>query len=403
MLILSVDDDLLRSLETKEWGMPLALGTVVREAMETNEMMPVSNFMNAKESIYKRGWGLSPWSVLSWGLKQAGLTGGRSGEDKVPHAKLVILANVEDASKEVLRRMADQPSRVDRIYSKQMFYHDFEDILDDTGQISHQDLEVLLKHLSRDKQQAAYDGHTIKFKAKTDMTPPVITQEDATIARLKTLIVDLEGQISTISERVDKLAQQARDAVSRKNTVAAKSALRSKKLAEAHLTKQLAVFGQLEEVYTRIEQAADQVELVRIMKGSTGVLKALNKEVGGIENVDDVVDQLKEEMTKVEEVGTVISEVGQHVALDEGEVDDELEAMESEEREKREALEKMARDEREGVKAHETKRKFAALEKMEERAKEADESREKKQKESERPTEERALEESIEGLQRLSM
>ena len=55
MLILTVDDDLLRGLDTKEWGMPLALGTVVREAMEHNEMMPVSNFMNTKESIYKRG------------------------------------------------------------------------------------------------------------------------------------------------------------------------------------------------------------------------------------------------------------------------------------------------------------------------------------------------------------
>lgn len=397
-----MDDDLLRTLDTKEWGMPLALGTVVREAVDGREMMPVKEYMAAKESIYRRPWILSPWSVLSWGLKQAGLRYGAGGEDKLPNMKVVILKNVEEAGKEVLKRMAEQNSRVDRIYSKQMFFQEYEDVFGDSTRISHQDLEILLKHLTRDKGEAAYDGQTIKFKAKTDTTPPAITQEDVTIASLKTLIVNLEGQISSISEKVDRLAQQAKDAVARKNTVAAKSALRSKKLAESHLTKQLAVFGQLEEVYTKIEQAADQVELVRIMEGSTGVLKSLNKEVGGIERVDDVVDQLKEEMIKVDEVGGVIAEVGQAVAIDEGEVDDELEAMEAQEKEK-EAVEKQAREQWEKVEAQETKRKFQELEKMEKDARVADESREKKQKEKERPLQERELEESIQGLQRLSM
>lgn len=383
--------------------MPLALGTVVREAVDGREMMPVKEYMSAKESIYRRSWIPSPWSVLSWGLKQAGIMGGTDGEDKLPNMKMVILKNVEEAGKEVLKRVAEQHSRVDRIYSKQMFYQEYEDVLGDSTRISHQDLEILLKHLTRDKGEAAYDNQTIKFKAKTDTAPPVITQEDATIASLKTLIIDLEGQISSISEKVDKLAQQARDAVARKNTVAAKSALRSKKLAEAHLTKQLAVFGQLEEVYTKIEQAADQVELVRIMEGSTGALKSLNKEVGGIERVDDVVDQLKEEMIKVDEVGGVIAEVGQAVAIDEDEVDDELEAMEAQEKEKKEAVERQAREEREQVEAQETKIKFQDLEKMENKARVVDELSEKKQKENERPMQERELEESIQGLQRLSM
>ena len=49
------------------------------------------------------------------------------------------------------------------------------------------------------------------------------------------------------------------------------------------------------------------------------------------------------------------------------------------------------------------KRKFQELEQMEKDARVADESREKKQKENERPMPERELEESIQGLQRLSM
>lgn len=398
MLVLSVDEDLLRALSTKEWGQPLALGTVVRNAIEKKEMMPLSNFMSATQSIYKRSWGISPWSILSWGLRQAGLTGGTSGEDKVPVAKLVILANLEEASNEVLRRMSVHGSRIDRIYSKEMFYKDYEDVLDGQQHISHADLEVLLKHLSRDKGEASYDGQTIKFKAQTDSAPPIVTQEDATIASLKTLIVDLEGQITSLSERVEKLTMTAKEAVGRKNMVAAKAALRSKKLAEGHLNKQLAVFGQLEEVYTKIEQAANQIELVRIMEGSTGVLRSFNKEVGGIERVDDVVDQLKEEMMMVDEVGGVIAEAGQGT-IDEGEVDDELEALESEEREKREVIE-AATEEEEKSEAAQTQRRLEALKQMEKEARAEEKLRENGESSQK---EERALEESIEGFQRVSM
>lgn len=389
-LVLQVDEDLLRALETKQWGRPLALGTVVRDAIEKNEMMPVQNFKAAKESIYRRGWGISPSSIVSWGLRQAGLTGGSGGEDEVPVGKLVILSNIENASKEVLRRMSEQVSRVDRIFSKRMFYFEYADVLGEERPLSHDDLEVLLIHLSRDKGAAAYDGQTVKFKGQTETQTPVISQEDATIASLKSLIVDLEGQITTLSEKVEKCDEQARSAVARKNRVAALAALRSKKLAEGHLTKQLAVFSQLEEVYTKIEQAADQVELVRIMEGSTGVLKSLNKEVGGIERVDDVVDKLKKEMTKVEEVGDVVAEIGREAgAVDEGEVDDELEAMEAEEKAKKEAVD---RGQKGAAQEAETRRKLAELERMERDAKRG----------AERP-EDQSLRDSIERMERLAM
>lgn len=397
LLVLKVDEDLMRALETKEWGRPLALGSVLRDALNKKEMIPLENYLAAKESIYQRSWAISPWQILSWGLRQAGLTGEHSGEDKVPVGKLVIVSNLEEASKKVLRRIASHISRVDRIYSKPMFYREYGNILSDNYHISHEDLEVLLKHLSRDKAQAAYDGQTIKFKGQSDPQPPIITPEDVTIASLKNLIVDLEAQVETLATRVDKLSIAARDAVSRKNRVAALAALRSKKLAETHLTKQSALLGQLEEVYSKIEQAADQVELVRIMEGSTGVLKALHKEIGGVERVDDVVDQLKEHMTRVDEVGNVIAEMGQEVgAVDEGEVDDELEAMEREDRKKKEEEERVAREKKEQQEAAETKRRLEVLDEAE---------REARLTESKKATGDKKapIEESIEALQRLTL
>lgn len=400
LLLLKVDEDLMRSLETEEWGRPLALGTVMRDAIEKKDMIPLPDYMAAKGSLYQRSWGISPWQIVSWGLQQIGLTGGYSGEDTVPPGKLVIVSNVEEASKEVIRQMASHTSRVDRIFSKQMFYRSFRDILGEKNHISHDDLEVLLKYLSRDKAQAAYDGRIVKFKGQSDLQPPVITPEDATTASLKNLIVDLETQVGTLTERVDKLSITAHSAVSRKNRVAAIAALRSKKIAESHLDKQSAVLGQLEEVFAKIGQAVDQVELVRVMEGSTGVLKALHKEMGGVERVDDVVDQLKEQMTQVNEAGDVIAETGQQAgAVDEDEVDDELEAMEREEEKTKEHAQRVAREKQEELEAAETRRRLAALEQPERDARPAD-----SRKGSEATGAKGAsIDENIEALQRLSL
>jgi charged multivesicular body protein 7 len=364
---LNVEESLLRALETKEWGRPLALGAVVRDALSKKEMMPVQEFLAAKESIYQKSWALKPWEILSWGLRQLGLAGGQDGEDKLPVGRLVILANVESAAKELARRVSGFTTRTDKIFSKRLFHEAFANALGGKNQMTAADMDILLKFMARDKGMLTYDGQTVKFKGPTETEALTITSEDSTIASLRTLMEDLRTQVDGLTLRVEKLSTTARDAVSRKNRISALAALRSKKLIETNLSRQSATLLQLEEVYAKIGQAADQVELVRILEGSTGVLKALNAEVGGAERVDDVVYELKEQMTQVEEVGNALTEVGQGTA-DEGEVDAELEAMERADRGKREEAERLEKVERERVEVAETKRKLERLEAAEKQA-----------------------------------
>lgn len=110
------------------------------------------------------------------------------------------------------------------------------------------------------------------------------------------------------------------------------------------------------------------------MEASSLTLKSLNKQTGGVEKVQDVVEGLQEEMMNTEEIGTAITEVSAG-EVDEGEVEDELAALEGAEREKREAEEakvrereeaaaREAREKREAEEAEETRKKFAELDKM---------------------------------------
>ena len=157
---------------------------------------------------------------------------------------------------------------------------------------------------------------------------------------MKDLISDLTEQIGLLEQKINELNMSAKKALADKNRTSALSAIRKKKVAEHNLGQRANTLHQLEEVYNKIEQSADHIEIVRVMQASTGVLRSLHAQIGGIETVEDVVENLREEMSKVDEVGTIINEVGP--VIDEGEIDDELEALEKKELREREAAEAKA-------------------------------------------------------------
>ena len=161
----------------------------------------------------------------------------------------------------------------------------------------------------------------------------MLSTEDKTIASLKLLIGDLNVQIVALDVRIASLSEKAQASIGAKNRVAALAALKSKKATETTLAQRYDTLTQLEAVYGKIEQAADQVALVRMMEASTGVLRNLHAHVGGVEKVEDVVECLRDEMSKVDEIGQVMEDAGRgEAAVDEGEIDEELAALEHQDR-----------------------------------------------------------------------
>ena len=136
-------------------------------------------------------------------------------------------------------------------------------------------------------------------------------------------------QVAMLSTRISNLTEAAQKAINNKSRTSALAALRSKKLSETTRTQRSATLVLLEEVYSRIEQAADQVAIVRVMEASTGVLRNLLGQVGGIDKVEDVIEGLRDEMGKVDEMGGVLETGAQgHSVIDENAVDEELESLE---------------------------------------------------------------------------
>ena len=327
-------------LQTRENGLPQALGAVEEEAVIHGHMIPLSHFLASPKSIYDRSWDLSlsqvPLKLASWVLQQAGLV---SKATKDPAHKYVLVSNLEDAGTALVNVLLAQTRRVDRAVPIDEFRKLLTEVLK-VDRLSEIDLQVLLTFLHRDKRVIAYNHKAVKIKSTAE-SEPLLTPEDENICSLKSLILELNAQAMKITERVEKFAAKAREAVAKKNKTLALAALRSRKVQEDLLTKRSATLAQLEGVFAKIEEAADQVEVVKVMEGSTQVLRSLSKETGGIEKVEDVLASLQDEVAKVDEVGTMIGEQSTLAAgIDETAVDDELEQMEAEaraEQERREA------------------------------------------------------------------
>ncbi|KAF7170056.1 hypothetical protein CNMCM5623_002624 [Aspergillus felis] len=393
-LLLRTDDSLIRALEIPEYGRPVALGAVLDEAIRKHTMVPLQVFKASPLSLQQRQWriinpgALSPWNVMTWGMKQLrGFVVGSDTPDtsaRLQVQELVLVENLKEAADRVVKQtLGDSQSKMDLVYSKERFTEAFATVLNKDSGLSSADFDVLLLYLSRDIGAIAYDGKTIRFRPSDD-SPREITEQDTTIASIKSLMSTMTKQVDRLESKIEELNLTAKVAVQKKNRVSALAAVRSKKLAEHNLKQRLDTLTQLEEVYSKIENAADQVEYVRVMEASTGVLRGLHSQIGGVERVEDVVEELREEMSKVDEIGNIMNEVAPEI--DEAELDDELEELENRERQ--------AREEKE---ADETRKKLAELDDLEQKAKEAARTAASEQ------SVESAIEESIERLSHMSV
>lgn len=362
-LTIPVDERLLRGLEYKQFGRPLALGTVVRQAVSEKDLLPLDDFLRAAESIYARPWTGLPKDILSWALQRIWVGNGTTGEDRLPEGNFVVLANVEMATEGLTKHITSARSLFDRTFTKPHFYKTFSNSLVKGKILSERDMDVLLKYASRDKDLIAYDGNTVKLLEQSDVRN--ITEEDVAISSLKELIEDLKLQTTLMERRIEELDVQAKERVACKNRVSALALLKSKRMTEASLEKRHVTLHQLEQVADRIEQASDQVQLVKIMEASTGVLRSLNKQVGGVERVDQAVDSLREQMGEVDEVGNVLATAGSDaVVIDELEIDDELAELEAEEKSKADEAEKAAKAGRKAQEAETLKDRLDGIPKV---------------------------------------
>lgn len=382
-----IGEELIRALQHREHGKPTCLPAVFHDAVKKRDFVPRRDFLNSQTSIYKQSWVPSISGLAQWALQKLL---GSPDPDKLPVGDFVVLKNVEVAANEILKRMKEQThtSTADRILSRTTFLKRFSRVLNPAAPLTANDLNVLLLHMCRDKQALAFNAQTIKFRAETETELTPVSEEDTALANLRDAADKVNAQLPALQEKIAEAELDAREAVRAKHTIRAKAALKSKKLAEHALAERSHIALELEEAFMGLQRAADQVHIVEAMKAGAEAMKGLHEKVGGVEGVQNVMDEVREQTATVDEITSIINESA--TAVDEGELDEEFEALEKAERERKEKEE-----------AEKTAARLAELEEVE-KARKDKEAAQKKEKEAEEERTEQEVQEAEEDLSKLS-
>ena len=134
-----------------------------------------------------------------------------------------------------------------------------------------------------------------------------------------------QKRIIVITTRETELAKEC---LARGDKAKALLALRRKKYQESLLSKTDSQLEQLEKLTSSVEFALVQKDVLYGLQQGTDVLKQINKEMGGLEGVEKMMEDSEEARKYQQEISEALA--GQMSNAEEDEVEDELEALERE-------------------------------------------------------------------------
>ncbi|AEO71380.1 aad04b60-de2c-4923-92b5-827684f11bdf [Thermothielavioides terrestris] len=155
-----------------------------------------------------------------------------------------------------------------------------------------------------------------------------ITAQDQAILDLKTQRDKLQRYQRRITHLTDRETEAARQLLARGDRARALLALRRKKYQESLLAKTDAQLAQLEQLTASVEFALIQKDVLFGLRQGTQVLREIQAEMGGIENVEKLMGETAEAIAYQREVSEILG--GRMSAQDEEEVEDELAALQAE-------------------------------------------------------------------------
>lgn len=191
--------------------------------------------------------------------------------------------------------------------------------------LSDLDYDILLTYLERDVNKVKFKGDIVKFG--TDE----VTEEDESIAEIKSTLKSLNSKTEELQQKLDNVSLRLKESLRNKNNKdLSLNLLRSKKLAEKSLSTQLSLTNQLESVMYKIDESSSNVQLLKALENGTVILKSLNSQIGGVERVEKIMDDLEEETYQNDKIAAEFNRLDTQV--DDSEIEAEFEEMLSQEK-----------------------------------------------------------------------
>lgn len=291
-------------------GKPLYINQTVDELIERRHFLPLSLFMSYNLNIesYIKGDGVidylrpSVWRQRAWDMSYF-VRSAIVGTNDERYISWDYLHEFSDEFVSILHKLHSNV-----IYSNNVWV--FEHILvfiheNVTSNFTRMDLNILLKHLSRDRNQCSVldteEGTFIKF-ANTN-----VTEEDKGIAMLKWNIYQMSTRANTMETEINNnnelLKHLSSELIKNHESVRhkAKLLLATRKRLENAYKSTLNTLDQLNEVLLKMDDATNNVDIVKAFDKSSRALKGLNDKVS-LDDIDEIYSDLHESIGKTDEI-----------------------------------------------------------------------------------------------------
>lgn len=318
--LINLGNDFLRELYDPEYGKPLALDIVINGMVAKRSIIPKTWYLAYKNSIYANA-GVISWlmsKVIDREWHSATKDGGLVDEEYILVEKLD-----EMAGKVWANLQADSYSQ--SLYTKEMVYEFLASIIPDRNMV-----DLVLLYLSRDKPRLKISGDTIKCT----MSSGDVTKDDKRVAHLNETVQNLNIKILRLSDKIQKSLDQAKAALAKGNKQLAKYYLKAKSVTEKTQSDCMAKLENLEFVLTKIDGASEDIRVVQAIEDGSVILKSIQKAIGGVDRVESLVEEFKDQALTADEISQQIAETSGVTDIDTDDVEEELRAMEQQEQDK---------------------------------------------------------------------
>jgi charged multivesicular body protein 4 len=160
---------------------------------------------------------------------------------------------------------------------------------------------------------------------------PKTADNTTTIVQLRETIRTMEKQLEHTQKKADNAVEQAKKKLAAKpqDKKGALFCMKQKKLYEAEVEKKRNAMFTLETQVMALESQQQNIETFKAMQKGKNQLEIARKGVDA-DKVDDLMDDIKEEMQQVEEIGTALGGTIADDGLDDEELLAELNELEEE-------------------------------------------------------------------------
>lgn len=337
-MIFHCGSELLRKLNREPYGPPKSIDVVINSLVKQGYLITVDDFCNG--SIHPR----ESSKLLKWmgfNFKANREFESRKNEDALylKEMKLVIVSTVEKKFKKIYAEItkniiAHATGITDLVFQNNEFIEKsgFMTYLNNSSE----EQEVMMVYLSRHKKIILREGHIVKVITPSvshvfENFPKEITANDHSVAALKESIFNLDQQMRKIENEISDYSVMLKKSIlCSKPREIQKEYLQGKKLGEKYLSRLLNHHNKLITIKKQLDMAGTNAMLVSALNQSNEALKSINKYVGSIDDLQVLLDEIKEQTDQTEEINDLLMN-NADIEHDDDELNMELEQMEREE------------------------------------------------------------------------